>query len=82
MNLFQLLYRPAQRQSVTTHPAHSRARLCLESLETRLAPASVFVVPIIQTADNTHLYDLAAALSAAGAGGMVTTRGRMLPEPS
>ena len=48
-------------------------RLCLEALESRLAPANVFVVPVNQLPDATHLYTLADAELAAGAGGTVTT---------
>jgi hypothetical protein len=48
------------------------ARLSLETLESRLAPANVFVVPFSQPADSTHLHQLAAAIIAAGGVGMVT----------
>jgi len=48
------------------------ARLSLEALESRLAPANVFVVPVSQPSDPTHLYTLADAELAAGMNGMVT----------
>jgi hypothetical protein len=49
-----------------------RYQLSLEALEDRLAPANVFVVPVSQASDVTHLYTLADAAAAAGAGGVVT----------
>jgi len=66
--------------SVPLHPADilrdpstsQPARLFLETLETRLAPASVFVVPLSQPIDGAHFYDLGDALTAAGANGVVT----------
>jgi hypothetical protein len=35
-----------------------RTRLSLENLETRLAPANVFVVPLTQQTDSTHFFSL------------------------
>src|SRR5438034_6347679 len=50
-----------------------RARLGVERLETRLAPAaSVFVVPVNQPADTTHFHELLDAVNAAGNSGTVT----------
>jgi hypothetical protein len=51
-----------------------RAQLLVEGLETRLVPASLFVVPFSQVADTTHLHSLAAAIAAAASasGGTVT----------
>jgi hypothetical protein len=48
------------------------ARLCLEALENRLAPANVFVVPISQATDTTHVYILSEAINLAHTGGTVT----------
>jgi hypothetical protein len=63
---------------------HSPARLgpCLEALETRLAPANVFVVPISQPVDATHLHTLNGAISGAGENGRVTIEPGSSPEPS
>src|SRR5438552_11668822 len=49
-----------------------RSRPCLEQLEPRLAPASVFVVPTTQDQDSIHFHYLSEALTAAGPGGLVT----------
>src|SRR5262245_34251721 len=53
-------------------PPRRRARLILESLETRLAPAHVFVVPLVQPEDGTHFHSLSSAITAAGERGQVT----------
>ena len=74
MKLFKHLTRLASR-TTNNQPRHTRparARLGLESLETRLMPASVFVIPISQPADSSHFHTLGAAASAAGASGVVT----------
>jgi hypothetical protein len=57
---------PAPRRTTPKH------RLCLESLEDRLAPASVLVVPFSQATDATHFHLLSAAINGAGPGGTVT----------
>src|SRR5262249_42223441 len=62
------------RKSSKTYPPGraGRTRLTIESLETRLMPASVFVVPITQPADSTHFYSLSEAVVGAGEAGTVT----------
>jgi hypothetical protein len=59
-----------------------QARLFVEGLETRLMPASVFVVPVSQLADATHLHTLADAITAAGSNGMVTIEPGASPDPT
>jgi hypothetical protein len=64
-------------------PRHQQSRrLLLEALETRLMPASVFVVPVTQVADATHLHTLADAITAAGSGGVVTIEPGVSPDPT
>src|SRR4051812_38270128 len=82
MNWLRRPYRSTQRQHSTSARPPNRVRLLVERLETRLAPASVFVVPLSQAADSTHLYDLGDALTAAGAGGLVTIEPGAVPLPS
>ena len=73
MKLLQRLFRF---RGKSTRRAQSlvgqRIRPLLEGLETRLMPASVFVVPLSQVSDATHIYRLADAITAAGNGGVVT----------
>jgi hypothetical protein len=57
---------PAARRSAP------KRRLCLESLEDRLVPANVLVVPLSQATDATHFHLLSAAINGAGTGGTVT----------
>jgi hypothetical protein len=49
-----------------------RRRLLLEDLETRVLPASVFVVPLATPTDAAHFHSLTNALAGAGQGGTVT----------
>jgi hypothetical protein len=49
-----------------------RSRLCLEYLEERTLPASVFVVPLTVPEDATHFHRIADAAAAAGTDGLVT----------
>src|SRR5262249_15542710 len=70
MNWFQRLYRSTR--SDLSHWPPVRAQPALEGLETRLAPANVFVVPVNQPADSAHFHTLAEALVGAGSSGMVT----------
>jgi Domain of unknown function (DUF4214) len=58
-----------------------RARPALEGLETRLLPASVFVVPISQPTDGAHFHTLSSALPAAGTEGVVTIEPGASPDP-
>src|SRR5438034_6086108 len=81
MKWFQRLYRPTQWQFATTPRSRSRVRPYLEGLETRLAPASVFVVPLSQQSDSTHLHELVAAVNAAGPSGVVTIEPGASPDP-
>src|SRR5262249_4779148 len=62
------------------HFRASKARLYLENLETRLAPASVFVVPLSQSLDNSHFHALQPAIAAAGNGGRVTIEPGAVPD--
>jgi hypothetical protein len=71
MRGIQELFRLAPWKSVRRDPSQ-RSQLMFEALETRLAPASVFVVPLTQTADSSHFHTLAEAVVAAGARGIVT----------
>jgi hypothetical protein len=67
----------------TARPPVQRSfrRPTLERLEERMAPAaSVFVVPTTVTADSTHFYSLASALTAAGSGGTVTIEPGAAPD--
>jgi hypothetical protein len=52
----------------------------LESLEGRLTPASVVVVPISQATDTTHVHILSEAINLAGAGGTVTIEPGATPD--
>jgi hypothetical protein len=64
-----------QRKSPSTYQSRNRlrARPALEGLETRLAPANVFVVPVGTLGGNgTFFYTLQDAISHAGPGGTVT----------
>src|SRR5712664_2350308 len=81
MHWLRHLYRSTQRQSPSIPRPRSRVRLCLEGLETRLAPASVFVVPLGQQSDSTHLHELVAAVNAAGPSGVVTIEPGASPDP-
>jgi hypothetical protein len=57
-----------------------RARPSVEGLETRLAPASAFVVPVSQVVDSTHVHTLAAAVQIAGDNGVVTVEQGASPD--
>src|SRR5262245_35004891 len=70
MNWFQRLDRSMRND--LSHWPPVRAQPALEGLETRLAPANVFVVPVSQPADSAHFHTLAEALVGAGSSGMVT----------
>jgi hypothetical protein len=72
MNWLRSLYTRLPRRCTPIQQPRSPARLCLEGLETRLAPASVFVVPATQLVDATHRHFLGEAIAAAGANGLVT----------
>ncbi len=72
MNWFYRPDRSPRPYIATASRPQNRARPCLEGLETRLAPANVFLVPPSQPADSTHLHRLGSAIHAAGAGGSVT----------
>src|SRR5580704_18108529 len=74
MNLFKHLIRSVLRTSRQAQKQSNlrRARPLLECLETRLAPANVFVVPISQAIDGSHFHTLTAAIAAAGTNGVVT----------
>jgi hypothetical protein len=64
-------------------PAGKRqVRLFIESLETRLAPANVFVVPVTQPSDVGHFFSLAEAVTAAGSSGVVTIEPGASPDSS
>jgi hypothetical protein len=72
MKWFKELFQSIRRKACYLRP---QAPLFLESLEMRLAPASVSVVPVTQPADSTHFYSLEDAARAAqltGNGGLVT----------
>ena len=49
-----------------------RAPLALEGLETRLLPASLFVVPLNLSTDASHFHSLAAAVQSSSPNGVVT----------
>jgi hypothetical protein len=74
MKLFNRLFRSTAEKSAAIQrlPGRFRARLSLEGLETRLAPANVLVVPMSQLADASHFHTLAQAIAAAAVNGMVT----------
>jgi hypothetical protein len=82
MNLFQRLYQSGPRGSSTAHrqPNRLRARPFLEGLETRLAPANVFVVPMSQAIDGAHFHSLGAAIEAIGPSGVVTVEPGASPD--
>src|SRR5690242_6148029 len=75
-------FRPLLGQTSRTGPNSNRrrARLSLEGLETRLAPASVFVVPLSQPLDSVHFHDLSKAILAAGTNGLVTIEPGTTPD--
>jgi len=75
--LTRLLHGP---KSHSYRTARLRARLHLESLEDRLVPANVFVVPLSASTDSSHFHFLADATSAAGAGGTVTIEPGTTPD--
>jgi hypothetical protein len=75
--LQRLLHRPL---SQTTRSRKAGARLCLEALENRLAPANVFVVPLSQASDATHVYLLSEAVNLAHTGGTVTVEPGASPD--
>jgi hypothetical protein len=75
--LTRLLHGPKSHSYGT---ARLRARLHLEGLEDRLAPASVFVVPLSAATDSSHFHFLTDATSAAGAGGTVTIEPGTTPD--
>src|SRR5262245_51066862 len=78
MNLLQRKFQPGRRTSFQV--GRPQTQLLLEELETRLAPASVFVVPVSHDANATHLHNLADAVAAAGAGGLVTIEPGVSPD--
>ena len=80
MNWFQRRYRSTRND--LSHWHRVRAQLAFEGLETRLAPANVFVVPVHQPADSAHFHTLAEAVSAAGINGGVTIEPGAAPEPT
>jgi hypothetical protein len=61
---------PGQRRDCSESRFRYRPRL--ESLETRLTPANVFVVPVSVPADATHFYSLTNALANRASGDTVT----------
>src|SRR5262249_13292934 len=65
---------PPKRPSCLSRPlpVRFRATLCLEALESRTLPASVFVVPLAVAEDASHFHAIADAVAAAGNGGLVT----------
>jgi hypothetical protein len=73
MNGFKHFLRLAEQKNPARRASpFPRARPGLETLEDRLAPASVFVVAPSAPADSTHYYSLRDAATAAGANGTVT----------
>ena len=69
-HLSRFTSRTSNKQALRRKPAYAKLRL--EGLETRLLPASVFVVPISQLTDATHFHSLSNALPAAGTEGVIT----------
>ena len=67
--LQRLLHRPLPK---ATRARKVGARLYLEALENRLAPANVLVVPLNQPIDATHAHLLGEAINLAHTGGTVT----------
>ncbi len=84
MNTFKNLFRSPLRRFAKNRPQPNRvrARLSLEGLETRLVPASVFVVPISQLPDSSHFHTLGEAAVAAGVNGSVTIEPGASPDPA
>src|SRR6516162_5875838 len=80
MNLLQPMFRMSRRlarcRRADGRGGNARSwlasRPAVESLERRLVPAQIFVVPASQMADATHLHTLQQAVVAAGTGGAVT----------
>ena len=66
---------------MNTRSRARRASLFLEDLESRLAPANVFVVPVGQPADAGHFHTLRDAVAAAGTSGDVTVEPGASPDP-
>src|SRR5262245_37740137 len=80
MSWFTRFAKTSAKKKTASH-SDRRARLRLEGLETRLAPASVFVVPLSVAADGAHFHSLTAALPVAGTGGTVTIEPGTTPDP-
>ena len=80
MNWFTRFGKSSANKQTSSYGAR-RARLRLEGLETRLAPASVFVVPLSVPTDGSHFHSLTAALPVAGNGGTVTIEPGTTPDP-
>jgi hypothetical protein len=82
MNPVARLFQTKHRKATLPNPlGHLRARLNLEGLETRLLPASAFVVPVSQPVDPTHVHTIAAAVQIAGDNGVVTIEPGASPDP-
>jgi hypothetical protein len=60
----------------------SRRESTIECLEARIAPATVYVVPISTPVDATHLHSLAAAMPFAGVSGTVIVEPGAASEPA
>jgi hypothetical protein len=87
MNWFIRMLASSSRKRTSAHKRAARlqARPRLESLENRLAPASVFVVPLSTPTDGAHFHllgGLTGALMAAGTGGTVTIEPGTTPDPT
>ncbi len=83
MKTFKNLFRSPHRRFAKNRPQPNRLRtqLSLESLETRLVPASVQVVPFSQAVDGSHFHTLGVAIGAAGVNGVVTIEPGASPDP-
>jgi hypothetical protein len=80
--MFRKLSRYVRRRPVAIRSWSRSAHLYLESLEERAVPASVFLVPLTTATDSAHFHTLAAAQTAAGAGGLITIEPGSQPESS
>ena len=72
------------RQTVSRHLSFRKrsAQLCIETLEERAVPASVFLVPLTTPIDGAHFHTIADAQTAAGMFGSITIEPGAQPEAS
>jgi hypothetical protein len=78
--LFSSWLRNWKRSAPAARRAARKQRLCLESLEDRLTPANVLVVPFSEAVSATQFHTLALAVASAGPNGTVTVEPGASPD--